>query len=213
MWNKRTNKSPGFILGFVSALAIALILGLTWFMMNTSNSRKPGLEASLSGRADMLQAVFAQQEVNLTLQKTYVCGTEAEEKVTKMVPSLDQIYLDYQDWELVSQQDNHFVFKKWVHDLAPICREKGYFGLTEDGILTLFEGPPTEERVIQTFFHIDTNKLESTLPQNDLALLKKGIRIHDLAEYNSILSTYGEYADGVIHTQETEEQKGKQLVE
>lgn len=204
MWKKRTNKSPGFFLGFVSAIAIVLILSLTWFMTNTSNSRQPELEASLSGQADMLQPVFAQQEVNLTLQKTYVCGTEVEEKVTKMVPSMDQIYMDYQDWELVSQQENHFVFKKFVHDLAPVCREKGYFGLTEDGILTLFEGPPKEEKVIQTFFQIDTQKMESSLPQNDLALLKEGIRIHDLAEYNSILSTYGEYADGIIQNQETE---------
>lgn len=204
MWNKTTNKSPGFFLGFVSALAIALILGLTWFMMNRSNTQLSEMEASLSNKADVLQAVFAQHEVILTLQKTFVCGTEAEEKVTKMVPSLDQIYLDYQDWELVSQQENHFVFKKWVHDLAPVCRENGYFGLTENGILTLFEGPPKEAKVIQTFFQIDTNKLESALPQNDLTLLKQGIRIHDLAEYNSILSTYGEYVDGVIHTQETE---------
>jgi len=148
-----------------------------------------------SEREELVQPVLAQEKVDITLQKTYVCGTQEEQKLTKTVSSPDQVFLDYQEWELVSKEDHHFVFKKLVHDLSPVCKENGYFGLTKEGILTLFEGPPQQQKVIQTFFQIDTERFESSLLQHDLNLLKKGIRIHDIAEYNSILSTYGEYSD------------------
>jgi forespore regulator of the sigma-K checkpoint len=138
---------------------------------------------------------IAPQEVKLTLKKAYVCGVEEEEQQTKMVASKDQIQKDYPDWQIVSNEGNTYTLEKNVQDLAPICKEKGYFGLSKSGVLTLFEGPPQDDKVIQTFFQINTKKLRSGLPPHELELLHQGIRIKDLAEYNSILSTYGEFED------------------
>ncbi|MEW9667234.1 BofC C-terminal domain-containing protein [Ammoniphilus sp. 3BR4] len=193
MWNRRINRSQWFFYGFFCAVLLALVSGGAWLSINTIEQQKRVLNAESSKDPEAVQ-VLAREEVKLVLKKTYVCGTETEEKITRMVPSIDQLFIDFADWELVSNDGNEFVFKKFVQDLGPLCQENGYFGLSEDGTLTLFEGPPKEQKVIQTFFHIDTEKLESSL-QNDLALLREGIRIHDLAEYNSILSTYGEYSD------------------
>jgi len=194
MWNKSRNRSPhGFFFGFVSALVLCVVFGSAWLMVNTLQQMKE--DETPSQREQLAQAVLAGEKVDITLQKTYVCGTEEEQKLTKTFSSADQVFQEYQDWELISEKDNHFVFKKLVHDLSPVCKENGYFGLTNEGILTLFEGPPQQQKVIQTFFQINTDKFESSLLKNDLDLLKKGIRIHDIAEYNSILSTYGEYSD------------------
>ncbi|RXT14742.1 BofC C-terminal domain-containing protein [Ammoniphilus sp. CFH 90114] len=202
MWNKRTNRSQWFFYGFFCAALLAFITGGVWVSINTIEQQKRVLNTEPSQDIEAVQAL-ARQEVELVLKKTYLCGTETEEKLTKFVPSVDQVLSDYQDWELVSNQGNQFVFKKLVQDIGPSCQENGYFGLSEEGILTLFEGPPQEQKVIQTFFHIDTEKLESSLP-SDLVLLKEGIRIHDLAEYNSILSTYGEYSDRSNYSRLTE---------
>ena len=194
MWNKRTNKKPhGFFLGFISALVLIVLLGSAWLMVDTLQLMK-GNQTS-SQQEESILPVLAQEKVEITLQKTYVCGTEEEERLTTVVSSPEQVFMEYQDWELVSKRENQYVFKKLVHDLSPVCKENGYFGLTSEGILTLFEGPPEQQKVIQTFFHIDTERFESSLLQHDLDLLKKGIRIHDISEYNSILSTYGEYSD------------------
>jgi len=194
MWNKSRNRSPhGFFFGFVSAHVLCVVFGSAWLMVNTLQQMKE--DETPSQREQLAQAVLAGEKVDITLQKTYVCGTEEEQKLTKTFSSADQVFQEYQDWELISEKDNHFVFKKLVHDLSPVCKENGYFGLTNEGILTLFEGPPQQQKVIQTFFQINTDKFESSLLKNDLDLLKKGIRIHDIAEYNSILSTYGEYSD------------------
>ena len=150
---------------------------------------------SIQGGSSITEPAIAPQEVKLTLQKAYICGVEEEEKQTKLVTSKEQIRKNYPDWQIVSTEGNLYTLKKNVQDLAPICKEKGYFGLSKTGVLTLFEGPPQEEKVIQTFFQINTKKLRSSLPPHELELLNQGIRIKDLAEYNSILSTYGEFVD------------------
>ncbi|RKD23916.1 hypothetical protein BEP19_05680 [Ammoniphilus oxalaticus] len=190
--NRKSLKPHGFFLGLISALVLAILVGSAWLMMDTLNLNS---STKVNEQAKWAKPALAQEQVMVTLQKTYVCGVEEEEKVTKTVSSSDQLFKEYSDWELVSKQDNRYVFKKLEHDLAPMCKEHGYFGLTDGEVLTLFEGPPQEQKVIQTFFQINTDKFESGLFQNDLDLLKQGIRIHDLAEYNSILSTYGEYSD------------------
>jgi forespore regulator of the sigma-K checkpoint len=58
--------------------------------------------------------------------------------------------------------------------------------------------------VIQTFFQLDIKRMESSLPLEEVKLLKKGIPFSSMSEYNSILSTYGEFAI-MAHDEETHE--------
>jgi forespore regulator of the sigma-K checkpoint len=184
MYQPKKRHFQRVILRFIILGLIVALSGVSWYRFVS----KPVSNQNIANQPT------TSVNVDLVLKKSYIGGTEEEEKLNKTVSSTDQLMKEYQDWDLESHQGNTFVFKRKIQDLAPICKEKGYFGLSEKGILTLFEGPPEEKKVIQTFFQINTKKIESSLP-NELGYLQKGIRIKDLAEYNSILSTYEEYAD------------------
>jgi forespore regulator of the sigma-K checkpoint len=196
MTNRKQNGVPIrwiFIFCFSALISFALG-GATWLAVDSWN--KPiDMKSPETPEAEQ---VLAQQEMEVVLKQQYVCGIEEEERINTTVVSAEQLLSDYNGWELESQTDNRFVFSQHVHDLAPLCKDKGYFGLSHGGNLTLFEGPPEEDKVIKTFFQIDTEKLKSKLPETELELLEEGIRIKDMAEYHSILSTYGEFA--IQHT-------------
>ncbi|MBP1930429.1 BofC C-terminal domain-containing protein [Ammoniphilus resinae] len=192
MWQQNKRKSKIVFLWMMVILLIAFLGGCSWLMYKSQQEAPISEQAALDAEAE---PAISSMEVSIVLKKSFVCGVESEEKLSQMVASTDQVIQDYQDWQLLSQEGNHFEFGKQVNDLAPICKEKGYFGLSKDGILTLYEGPPEEQKVIQTFFQINTKKLESALPMSELEFLQKGIRITDIAEYNSILSSYEEFAN------------------
>jgi forespore regulator of the sigma-K checkpoint len=48
--------------------------------------------------------------------------------------------------------------------------------------------------VVRTFFQLDVRSLESSLSKERLHELAGGIRVSDKNEYNSVLSTYSDYA-------------------
>ncbi|WP_205628695.1 BofC C-terminal domain-containing protein, partial [Acinetobacter baumannii] len=75
----------------------------------------------------------------------------------------DELLTRYKDWTLVSRHRNVYTFEKKLNDLSPYCKENAYFGLSENGELTLFDGLPDKGKVIQTFFQLNTKKLESSL--------------------------------------------------
>lgn len=133
--------------------------------------------------------------LELVLNRTYLCGAKVEERVRADNQTIEQLLSKYIGWEIVSVEADTVVLSRQENDISPECKRNGYFGLSPDGMLTLFNGLPGEQKVIQTFYQINTARMEASLPKEELELLRKGIRVHDLAEYNSILSTYGEYQD------------------
>ena len=142
--------------------------------------------------------VMADEPFVLVLETNYLCGTQTEIKQFEDEQTL-QAWVDTQDvpWQLVEKKDRTYVMVHEVKDdLAPVCKEEGYFGLSEDGVLTIYQGPPTENQVIQTFFRIDTERLESKLPASEIHTLQEGIRIRDVADYRQVLSMYEEFAIG-----------------
>lgn len=70
----------------------------------------------------------------------------------------------------------------------------GYMGIDKDGNLSLFEGPPEDEKVLRTFFQLDVETMESVLPEEAIKQLQQGIRVQDMDEYNSVLSTFSDFA-------------------
>jgi forespore regulator of the sigma-K checkpoint len=124
----------------------------------------------------------------------YICGEE-----TKQLGSMSgsEIYsmLKQQDrLKLVWGPDGQAIIEESIDDLSPACKGKVYFSMDAEGNLTLFEGNPDANKVLQTFFQIDVNYLESSLPREAVESLYEGIRISDYASYNSVLSTYAGYA-------------------
>ena len=81
-----------------------------------------------------------------------------------------------------------------VSELSQLCKQKGYIGLGTSGSLTLFEGKPEKEKVMRTFFQINVKSMETALPKEVVKQLHQGIRIQDLDEYNSVISTFSDFA-------------------
>jgi forespore regulator of the sigma-K checkpoint len=126
-------------------------------------------------------------QMTIILERMYLDGEVSEEIREEAVTSMKEIWKKYKGWQLVNMDDEQIVFQKNMNDISPLAKANGYFGMTEDGTLSIFEGKPDESsRVIQSFFQIDVEKLESHQHEK----LKKGIRVHSKANYERVLETY-----------------------
>ncbi|GAB6932314.1 BofC C-terminal domain-containing protein [Calditerricola satsumensis] len=130
----------------------------------------------------------------VVLKRIYVDGYEEETRETVTLPSEEALLERYRDWTLVEKSPRRYVFERHIKDISPVTKARGYFGLLDGSILAIFGGPPGEGDVIHTFYPLDIKRMESSLPPEELAMLQRGIRVTNLAEYNSILSTFGEFA-------------------
>ncbi|WP_041749339.1 BofC C-terminal domain-containing protein [Brevibacillus brevis] len=137
--------------------------------------------------------VVAGNSYELVLTRHYLCGVRDEDHVSVRPNQLADAMGNYNGWEIVQAEPVKMLLMKREQDIAPACKENGHIGIAADGMLALFHGLPAEQDVVQTFYRIDTAKMEASLPKEEWENLKRGIRIRNLAEYNSVLSTYGEY--------------------
>ncbi len=138
--------------------------------------------------------VFAEPspvKMNVILERMYLDGEVSEEIREETVVSMKDIWKKYEGWQLVDMDDEQIVFQKTINDISPLLKANGYFGLTKNGTLSIFEGKPNKSsRVIQSFFQIDIKKLESRQHEQ----LKKGIRIISKSQYKDIIETYRHFA-------------------
>ncbi|TCS78770.1 BofC C-terminal domain-containing protein [Tepidibacillus fermentans] len=137
--------------------------------------------------------VNASVPMKLTLITHYACGKDLIEKKDEIL-SLKDISQKYPNWmiEKIDHKTNEIVLKRNLEDLAPDCKG-AYFGLSPDGHLILYKDPK-EKQVIETFFQIDIESLETGLPEEPIRQLQEGIPVHNIAEYNSVLSTFSEFS-------------------
>jgi forespore regulator of the sigma-K checkpoint len=127
-------------------------------------------------------------------QKIYVCGQELAE-IGKLSPNqIAQYYKEHPQDQIKLTSEGQVYFVEQVEDISAACKHNAFFGLDKKGSLSLFEGPPNEEKIMRTFFQLNVEHLKTSLPQGTYNQLKQGIPISDLAEYNSVLSTFSDYA-------------------
>lgn len=177
-----------FLLGSLGALLTSGLIYAGYFDRPIAEQ-----EQTVGFQAEPKQENTSKGEpIQLRLLRTYLCGVKTEEQ-RQTEQTLAQVLAEHNGWEIVSAQEGHLVLHKMVNDLAPSCKENGYFGLSGDGFLTLFDGLPREQKIVQAFYPLDLEKMESSLPKAEVELLKQGIRVRDLAEYNSVLSTYDDF--------------------
>ncbi|WP_226037022.1 BofC C-terminal domain-containing protein [Aquibacillus saliphilus] len=128
-------------------------------------------------------------EMEVTLQKHYIDGKVDEDTHTETIWAMEDFWSYYHGWQVMDQQEGSIIFKKEVSDISPYLKEKGYFGLKND-ILTIFNGRPTHEQVIQSFYQIDTSELESYQTKQ----LQDGIKIESKEVYQYVLEAYRDMA-------------------
>ncbi|MBY6267873.1 intercompartmental signaling factor BofC [Parageobacillus thermoglucosidasius] len=141
-----------------------------------------------------VQAAFAAPapvKMTIILERQYLDGEVSEETKAETFMSMKDIWKKYKGWQLVNMDDETLVFRKTVDDISPLLKANGYFGITEDGTLSIFEGKPAHStRIIQSFFQIDVKKLESRQHEQ----LKRGIRVVSKSQYQDMIETYRHFA-------------------
>ncbi len=148
-----------------------------------------------AGSANRTAADHPQQQaepINLkvVLERVYLDGEISEETIQESVISLADFWAKYDQWELMSISETALVFRKQVDDISPLLKANGYFGVTDNGILTIFNGRPGQSRIIQSFFQIDVKKLESHRQEE----LFKGIPVKTKDRYKKVLETFKPYS-------------------
>ena len=133
-------------------------------------------------------------QVELVLHRTYLCGEETRQLGRLSSSEVSDILKSHRDSGARFESSGRLTMEESVDDLSPKCRKTAYIGMDRDGNLSLFEGPPWQEKVIRTFFQLDVEMLESRLADERVRELAEGIRVSDKDEYNSVLSTFNEFA-------------------
>lgn len=147
------------------------------------------------------QRVFMQQlnntqgKMKVHLRTSFVCGVEEQSIGELDADTVYSLLNNNPSWKGKMDVNGDVWLEETVtDDLSPACKEQAYMSIDANGNLTLFEGPPQEEKVLRTFFQLDIGSMESSLPKDVLKQLQDGIRIQDIEEYNSVLSTFSDYA-------------------
>ncbi|KAF0994328.1 intercompartmental signaling factor BofC [Geobacillus sp. TFV-3] len=136
-------------------------------------------------------ASAAPVKMTIVLERQYLDGEMSEEKVIETIDSMTEIWKKYRDWQLVTLDDQTIVFRKTINDISPLLKTNGYFGITDDGTLSIFNGKPgRSSKIIQSFFQIDVQKLESRQQEK----LKKGIRVLSKERYEQVIEMYRHFA-------------------
>ncbi|ALS27013.1 bypass of forespore C [Paenibacillus sp. 32O-W] len=187
----RRAKRPILSLGCWAALAAAI-----WNVPAVADGapqHPAGRDAS--GTAAVIESI-ADSNVphEVYVRRIYICGEETERLGTMTSRKVIGLLRSHSEWSAEIDQDGAVRIVERIEDLADTCRGQVYIGLDKQGNVALFAGPPKREKVIRTFFQIDIQYMESSLPKDRVDRLIEGIRINDIDEYNSVLSTYSDYA-------------------
>jgi forespore regulator of the sigma-K checkpoint len=130
----------------------------------------------------------------VTLIKEYICGEEKQSLGNLNSNEIGALLDDHPTWKADVDDHGEVIFIESISDLSPMCKQKAYISMDMEGNLTMYEDSPKQEKVLKTFFQLDINSMESSLPEGVLEQLQSGIRIRDIDEYNSVISTFSDYA-------------------
>ncbi|NHC39471.1 regulator [Bacillus sp. MM2020_1] len=128
--------------------------------------------------------------MTVILERVYLDGEISQEVVHETCWSMENFWAKYDQWQLTDMDDSTMFFRKQVNDISPLLKANGFFGVTEDGVLTIFNGRPDQLRIIQSFFQIDIKKLESSKQEE----LIQGIPIKTKDRYVEVLETFKPYS-------------------
>lgn len=128
---------------------------------------------------------LSEKGITVILHKVYVNGEVIEEIYINQHKSLDEVKKEFKGWKVVEENDDEIVLMKKINDLSPTLKSKGYLGISSKGMLNLYIGMPSGNNIIESFFQIDTSKLEV----NKQKQLERGIKISTKKRYDLILNS------------------------
>lgn len=206
-FNKRWKKIKRTLTTFTICILLAVLAGaglpisqmvqslLTAGSIEVMEENSSLEEDSNMAQASLLEQIRSNDKLRrVFLEKNYVCGTETINLGDFTPEEMITLVKQHPGWSGYIEAGNDLVVQETVNDLSPHCKENAYMSLDKEGNLTLFDGKPKEEKTIRTFFQLDVGSMETSLPAGVLEQLQNGIRVQDIEEYNSVLSTFGDYA-------------------
>ncbi|MBB5173215.1 intercompartmental signaling factor BofC [Texcoconibacillus texcoconensis] len=122
--------------------------------------------------------------VDVVLQRVYIDGEVSEETIEQTIWSMEDFWAAYNDWQLVEQSEEEVVFQQEINDLSPVMKINGHFGISQEGVLHLYNGQPENSEAIQSFFQIDTERLKS----HQFDELQNGIPIFSKEDYLEVIN-------------------------
>lgn len=129
-------------------------------------------------------------QVKVILKRQYIDGETSEEVIEDTILSMEDFWEKYVDWQLVEMGEAEVVFHRMEDDISPLLKTNGYFGVSEDGTISIFNGTPDKAHIIQSFFQIDVKKLEGS----NYEQLKKGIPVKSKTDYHQVLEALKSYS-------------------
>lgn len=153
-------------------------------------------QAEESEQSKILAKVMkTKDQIQVVLLRKYICGEETSMLGSYQASEIPGLWSAHPAWKASYRSDVPvLVFTEQVEDLSPTCKNHVFMGIDRNGNLSMFNGAPEQEQVIRTFFQLNIEYLESSLPEETVRQLRKGIRISDYAEYNSVLATFSDFA-------------------
>lgn len=177
-----------------SKLLFVFILGVVT-LTGYLSSIAFGAQSEAMNIDDVSNWLNKDEQIQAIYHRKYVCGDEIKHLGELSYEEVITLAHENSNWELTVDQSHTLIsFVEEVNDLSPYCKQNAYFGVNDDGEFTLFDGEPSNDKVIKTFFQLNLPYLESSLPEKELKHLLIGIRVKDIEEYESVLSTFSEFS-------------------
>ncbi|WP_246363576.1 BofC C-terminal domain-containing protein [Halobacillus locisalis] len=125
-------------------------------------------------------------ELTVIMKEHYLDGVIETTTTKETIWSMMDFWAEYKEWTVESQEIDRVVFQREVQDISPLTKKQGYFGLTEDGDLAVFQGQPGEGKIIQSFKPVPIKPLESKRKSE----LENGIKIQSYQHFEQVLTQF-----------------------
>lgn len=145
---------------------------------------------TINSKVEAHELVQEESITTISLVRFFLDGEFSIEIVPKNVESFNELKMKYSNWELVEIKEGTIYFQKYVDDISPLLKTNGYFGITTEGVLSIYNGEPKQQKIIQSFFQIDIEKLETKYIEE----LTKGIPIQTKEHYVQVINTFKAYS-------------------
>ena len=168
-------------------ILIAFLFGVNFYALTPSE--KEHLKVNKTNDQPSVE-VLSKGKKTIILERVFVDGEVSEEILHVPSVSTKEYMKKFKSWQLVEMDEDQLVFQKQVDDISPLLKSNGYFGISGDGTLSIFNGKPNKADIIQSFFQIDMKKLEGKKQEE----LLKGIPIKSKEDYTNVLETLKRYS-------------------
>ncbi|MGD6816692.1 BofC C-terminal domain-containing protein [Metabacillus sp. 84] len=137
------------------------------------------------------ESAFAQADrLKVDFERTYLDGEVSIETKEETVRNIKSLMARDSGWTVERHSGQSILLRKKINDISPLMKANGYFGLDNEGILTIYDGKPDEAvKVIQSFYQIDVGKLETRRHCE----LENGIRVESRNRYLKVIETFRNY--------------------